>query len=455
MATGQITKRAIDALKPTKAIGFLWDAGDGALKGFGVRITPAGVKSYVYQYRLGGRAGKARRYTIGRHGEFAPDQARERARQLAELVRRGIDPIEAEEGEAKSKAQAKQIEARREMEARELAFNAYALRFLDSHVKPKTPDSYAFSEAILRLHATPVLTDKILPSITRRDILKVIDQIPAGRPSVRRNTFAVLRKLFNWARARDDLDRSPMEGMDSPPLVASRDRVLNDNELALAYKASLATPYPFGPMFELLFATGQRRDEVAGLDWSELDRESAMWTLPRERAKNNEANIIPLNRLAIAALDRAARKGMDGATDWPSKGLVYTTTGKTSVSGYSKAKAKLDSKMLGIARQAALDASQEPLEAIATWRVHDARRTLATGLQRLGVRFEVTEAVLNHVSGSRSGVAGVYQRHGWGPEKRAALEAWGAHIEKLLNPADESNNVVRLRAKRPRAARGK
>lgn len=446
MATGQITKRAVDALKPTEAIAFLWDAGDGALKGFGVRITPAGVKSYVYQYRLGGRAGSARRYTIGRHGEFTPEQARERARQLAELVRRAIDPIEAEEGEAKNKADAKASEAQRERDAKELAFDNYTLRFLNAHVLQNTPDSFAFSEAILRLHATPVLTDKPLPSITRRDILNVIDRIPAGRPSVRRNTFAVLRKLFNWARARDDLDRSPMEGMEPPPLVASRDRVLSDNELALAYRASLATPYPFGPLFELLFATGQRRDEVAGLDWSELDRDSAMWTLPRERAKNNEANIIPLNQLAIAALDRAAGKGADAATEWPRKGLVFTTTGKTSVSGYSKAKAKLDGNMLEVARQDALDVAEEQPEAIAQWRVHDARRTLATGLQRLGVRFEVTEAVLNHVSGSRSGIAGVYQRHGWGLEKRAALDAWGAHIEGLLNPADNLINVVRLRS---------
>ena len=442
MATGQITKRAVDALKPTKTTAFLWDAGDGALKGFGVRITPAGVVSYVYQYRLGGRAGSARRYTIGRHGEFTPDKAKERARELAELVRRGIDPIEAEAGEARSRAMARATAELRKSEAEKLAFDAYARRFLNAHVKPHTPDSYTFSEAILRLHALPILNDKPLPAIMRRDILQLIERIPAANPSVRRNTFAVLRKLFNWARAQDDLDRSPMDGMEPPPLVASRNRVLTDAELTLALQASLATPYPFGPMFELLFATGQRRDEVAGLNWNELDRKSAVWILPRERAKNNEANVIPLNGLAVAALDRAAGKETNGATNWPTKGLVFTTTGKTAVSGYSKAKAKLDKRMLDIATRAALDASQEPPEPIAQWRVHDARRTLATGLQSLGVRFEVTEAVLNHVSGSRSGIAGVYQLYGWGPEKRAALDAWGAHLEELLNPADKTNVIA-------------
>ena len=127
------------------------------------------------------------------------------------------------------------------------------------------------------------------------------------------------------------------------------------------------------------------------------------------------------------------------------KGLIFTTNGKTSVSGYSKAKAKLDAKILEIARQDAADGAHEQAEATAHWRVHDARRTLATGLQRLGVRFEVTEAVLNHVSGSRSGIAGVYQRHDWGPEKRAALDAWAAHVKGLLDPVDQSGNIVPMR----------
>lgn len=435
MAGGQITKRAIDALKPAQAVTFFWDAGDGAIKGFGVRVTPAGVKSYVYQYRLGGRGVAVRRYTIGRHGEFTPDTARARAVELAEQVRRNIDPIEAEAGVRKDRVAKAQ-------EARDLAFAAYATRFLKMHVQPNTPDSYGFSESILRLHVSPVLNRKPLPEITRRDIVAVIDRIDAAQPSVRRNCFAVMRKLFNWARARGDIKRSPLEGMEPPPLVQSRDRVLSDDELTLAFRASQSLPYPFGPMFELLFTTGQRRDEVAGLDWSELDRKTGLWTLPRERAKNDASNIIPLNRLAIAALDRAAGRGLDSSTDWPCSGLVFTTTGKTHVSGYSRAKAKLDDRIAELATESATEATTN---AIKPWRVHDARRTLATGLQRLGVRFEVTEAVLNHISGSRSGIAGVYQRHGWGPEKRAALDAWGAHIEGLLCPAEVTGNVVPLR----------
>jgi hypothetical protein len=150
MATGYITKRAVDALKPGSGQSFFWDAGDGAIKGFGVRVTPAGVKSYVYQYRLGGRGAAARRYTIGRHGEFTPETARVRAVELAELVRRKIDPIAAETGER----EARDAKAQKD---RDLAFTSYAARFLQMHVRPNTPDSFGFSESILRLHVSPVL----------------------------------------------------------------------------------------------------------------------------------------------------------------------------------------------------------------------------------------------------------------------------------------------------------
>lgn len=148
----------------------------------------------------------------------------------------------------------------------------------------------------------------------------------------------------------------------------------------------------------------------------------------------------------MAAIEAATKRTGADAHNWPQKGLIFTTTGETSVSGYSRAKARLDAEMLTLAREAATAAGGDPhAVTIAPWRIHDARRTLATGLQRLGVRFEVTEAVLNHVSGSRSGIAAVYQRHEWTDEKRAALDAWGVHLRKVIAP-DTSNNVVPIKA---------
>jgi integrase len=182
---------------------------------------------------------------------------------------------------------------------------------------------------------------------------------------------------------------------------------------------------------------------VAALDWRELHRDAAEWRLPAKRAKNGIAHVIHLSPIAMAEIDRLA----DGEK-WPARGLVFTTTGKTPVSGYSRAKERLDREMLAIARKLADEAGDEAdaIE-IHPWRVHDLRRTLATGMQRLGVRFEVVEAVLNHVSGSKSGVAGVYQRHHWRSEKRDALNAWGAHLEHLLHATNKSN-VISLAERR-------
>lgn len=417
MATGKITKRSVDAA----VTGFLWDE---ELRGFGLKVTSAGARSYVFQYRMGGRETTARRFTIGTHGSpWTPTTARQEAERLSMLVKRGVDPREQER------------EQRRQ--AVDLAFRQYASRFLDRYVRPEWPASYDFAESILRLHVVPILADKPLPLINRSDVAELLDRLAIERPALRRNVYAVVRRLFRWAAGRGDIERSPLEGFETPAGVASRDRVLSDEELALVWEASEQLEYPFGPLFRLLIVTGQRREEVAALEWNELDRASRAWTLPAARSKSGKAHIIPLSALAITALDLVAR-----SEAWPRRGYVFTTTGKTPVSGYSRAKRRLDGAIAAcsaVAAERSTCPGDEP--PMAPWRVHDLRRTLATGFQRLGVRFEVTEAVLNHVSGARSGVAGVYQRHDWATEKRTALDAWSKHIEGLSGTAQRTNVI--------------
>ena len=253
----------------------------------------------------------------------------------------------------------------------------------------------------------------------------------SDRPAVQRHSFAALRKLFRWAVSRGDIDRSPMEGMAQPSGVPSRDRVLDDTELALAWQAAAGLSKPFDAFFRLLILTGQRRDEVASLRWSELDRDGAEWCLPASRTKNGVSHIVPLSPMAKALLDDVAGKG-----EWPRKGFVLSTTGKTPISGFSKAKGKLDASITVLEIESSEQQERERRD-IPPWRTHDIRRTVATGLQRLGVRLEVTEAVLNHVSGSRSGIVGVYQRHDWKAEKRAALEAWAEHVAAAVAGLDQ------------------
>jgi integrase len=413
MPTGRIIKRSVDAADP----GFLWDQD---LRGFGLKVTPAGARSYVYQYRMGGRETTARRYTIGTHGSpWTPTTAREEAERLALMVRKGIDPREDQRT--------------RRRESVELAFRSYTERFLELYVRSEWPASYDFAESILRLHVVPVLGDKPLPNIGKSDVTDVLDRLPPKKPALKRNVYAVLRRLLRWAVGRGDLDRSPLEGFEAPPSVASRERVLSDVELALIWRASLSLGYPFGPLFQLLMITGQRREEVAALAWEELDRSSATWLLPAGRSKNGRSHIVPLGRTAVEVLDTVAR-----GAQWPRRGFVFTTTGKTAVSGYSRAKRRLDQGIKLLQTESSTNFNE--IGPVPAWRVHDLRRTLATGLQRLGVRFEVTEAVLNHLSGARSGVAGVYQRHDWAEEKREALSKWSEALERLV-----SENTVATR----------
>lgn len=424
MPTGRITKRTVDAAGP----GFLWDE---ELRGFGLKVTPAGSRSYVYQYRMGGRETLARRYTIGTHGSpWTPATAREEAGRLAMMVRQGVDP--------------RDHQRQRRREAVDLAFRLYAKRFLELYVSSEWPASYGFAESILRLHVTPVLADKPLPKIGKSDIADILDRLPASKPALKRNVYAVVRRLFRWAVGRGDLDRSPLEGFEAPASVASRERVLTNEEIRLIWHASDRLGYPFGPLFRLLLITGQRREEVAGLCWQELDRSAAAWTLPGERAKNGKSHFVPLSQPAIELLDGVAR-----GAKWPRTGFVFTTTGATPVSGYSRGKRRLDEAILDLLVDENREAAEE-ISAVRAWRVHDLRRTLATGLQRLGVRFEVTEAVLNHVSGSRSGVAGVYQRHNWAEEKQEALNRWAAAVEGFVeaqrpSSVDLGTNITPLR----------
>jgi len=408
MATGKITKRTLDSLLAHEVTGYLWD---DDLKGFGLRTSSSGAASYVVQYRMGGRESKTRRFTIGAHGSpWTPATARVEAERLLLMVATGVDPVAADQ--------------QRRREAVDLAFSKYADHFATACTGKGWTTLVTRS---LRLHVKPVLRDKPLPKITRPDVVLVFDRMPADQVGNRRNVFAVLRRLFKWAISRGDIERSPMEGMETPPAVKARERWLSDSELGRIWKHAPQTHRCFGPIVRLLIATGQRREEVTSLDWEELNRADGEWRLPGDRAKNGEPNMVPLNDLAIAELDKVAK-----GDRWPRKGRVFPTSSGAGFTAYSKGKNKLD-------KLVAADGG-DPLPA---WRLHDLRRTLATGFQRLGVRFEVTEAVLNHVGASRSGVAGIYQRHDWKEEKREALRVWNDHIVKTLaaNGAGAANRT--------------
>ena len=240
---------------------------------------------------------------------------------------------------------------------------------------------------------------------------------------------AEARACWGWAVKRGSLTGNPWEATPRPlARETARERVLSDAELGALYIAAGALAEPWDVLVRLLILTGQRRGEVAGMRWDEVDLDAAQWSLPGARTKNGQPHVVPLTAEAMALLRTVKRR--KGAE------LVFEGPRKTAVSGFGKVKARLDAELA----QAAPKSDRK----VASWVLHDLRRTMATGLQRLGVRLEVTEAVLNHVSGSRSGIVGVYQRHGWEAEKAAALRAWTAHVLTAFEGRRPNQNVGSL-----------
>jgi integrase len=234
--------------------------------------------------------------------------------------------------------------------------------------------------------------------------------------------FAQLRKMCRWAVSRGILDRSPCDGIDRPSAENSRDRVLDTDELRLVWRAADDLGFPFGPIVKLLALSGQRRSEVGGMEWRELDLDRALWTLPGARTKNKRQHAFPLSPEAIAIII--------GLPRFSGSRFVFSPS-NTAPSGFSRAKTRLDG----------LIAKLNDGNVIEPWILHDIRRSVASGLAGLGVTLPVIERCLNHISGSFAGIVGVYQRYDFADEMRAAMERWGRHVEQLAGRKTAANII--------------
>jgi integrase len=273
--------------------------------------------------------------------------------------------------------------------------------------------------------------DRPIAEIDGDDIHLIVDEVrERGVPGLERRAegpsesqaramFAGLSKMFAWLIEKRRLGVNPCRGVARPAALKARDRVLTDAELVVFWGATDAERVEFGALLKLLLLTGCRLNEVAGMRRAELSDDGATWTIPGERTKNARAHVVPLSPLVRELI---AAVGTDGD-------LVFTTNGTTPVSGWWKIKNRLDAAMQ-----------------IPKWRLHDLRRTFVTGLAELGIRPDVIELAVNHVSGLRGGIAGVYNRSELLPERRAALERWATHVQGLV--AARSVNVVSLRGRK-------
>ena len=379
--------------------------------GLGVRVLASGGKTYLAQYTF---HGQKRRIPLGSSSAVSLGKVRDAVRAIMGDVAKGIDPAAV-----RKKAAA---EARRKAAHEALTLSALLLDWQALHLVSKRP-RYT-SEAVRAVrNAFSRHLDLPAADLDRATAVKTLDAMARkGSAAMAARTAAYGKAAFGWAVKRGTLSVNPFLNLPVAP-APRRERVLSDDEVAAIWRATDG-PGPFNGIVRFLILTGQRREEVAGMTWAELSDDFSTWTIPASRAKNGATHIVPLSAQAQGLLRNVPRFG----TQQPGLELVFPGL-RGPFNGWSKAKAALDAK-----------------SGVTNWRLHDLRRTAATGLQRLGVRLEVTEQVLNHVSGSRAGIVGVYQRHDFANEKRAALEAWGSRVEAIVEGRIPESNVLKLHA---------
>jgi integrase len=386
---------------------------DDAQRGLAVRVTASGSRTYLCQYTLNRQKW---RVPLGSCSALSLFKAREAAAALMGDVAKGRNPA-AERKEAAAAEWAKRVRGRLTLA---VLFQDWARLHL-IHRRPR----YA-AEAVRALrHGFAKHLDRPAEDLDRAAVVHALDSLSRprkekgkGKSSIRHGTAiagrtaAYGRACFAWAIKRGTVPSNPFAELPMPSSITKRERVLSDEEAGAIWRAAGEAPLPFGAIVQLLMLTGQRREEVAGMTWAELSEDLATWTVPATRTKNGTPHLVPLSKPASKILQDLRSDGpVEGADQRVKLALVFPGERGTPFSGWSKAKSALDTA-----------------SGVSGWWLHDLRRTLATGLQRLGVRLEVTEAVLNHLSGSRAGVVGIYQRHDWAEEKRAALDAWSAHL---------------------------
>ncbi len=377
---------------------------DDALPGFGLRIREGGKRTWIAQYRAGA---VQRRVTLGTVETLDADAARRAAKEVLAKAQLGQDP------------QAEKLEARKP-KPKELTIGDAVERYLRAVEQRLKPSTFYGVTLHLRKHWKALHVHELC-KVERRHVADELGKIAVNSGPVGANrSRAALSALYTWAMGEGLADANPVIGTNKATDEKARDRVLTDDELGLIWQQAGSGDY--GAIVRLLILTGQRREEVGGMLWSELDLEAGVWRIGAVRTKNARPHEVPLSAAAVSILKALHRKeGRD---------FVFGA-GEGAFSGWSKGKSALDGRMIKALRE-----TYESAE-LADWRIHDLRRTCATRMADLGVLPHVLEAVLNHVSGHKAGVAGVYNRAIYASEKREALNLWAGHVMRLVGEGSE------------------
>ncbi|SFT10995.1 Integrase [Methylobacterium sp. yr668] len=364
---------------------------DDDLPGFGLRVSAGGSRQWIVQYR--NAIGQTKRETLGRVGLLSATDARRAASERLARAKLGEDP-HAEKQLAKARAL--------------VTLGSKVNPYLEAAASRLRDSSLRDATRYMRVAWKPLHREP-LHAVTRAKVAERLAEISKDSgPYAANRARATLSAFFAWLIGTGAAETNPVMGTIKTAQEEKRRRVLTPDEIKSVLKA--CRDDDFGSIVRLLLLTGQRREEVAGLTWAELDLVGGIWHLPGERTKNSLPHDVPLSRPALDILAKVQ----------PISGRAYLFgDGAGAFSGFSKAKAALDKR-----------------SGVTDWRLHDLRRTVSTGMNERGVLPHVVEAVLNHISGSRAGVAGVYNHALYNPEKRAALDLWANYLAATETSAD-------------------
>jgi integrase len=401
-------------LPPGKSDHVFWD---DELPGLGARFRAGGNKTWIFQFAIGD---KQRRMSLGRvtkesfttvrdpDGTVVKLGIREQVAQLHARVKLGQDP-------AGDKAEGRRRAAE--------TFEVVSKKFLAFQKGELRPGSYRQVERHILRHASNLNEDQ-LAAIDRRRVASLIADIKEEAGTVTANRVgSTLSYFFTWAMGQGLAEANPMIGV-AKFSEQARERVLSDGELRLIWNA--AGDDHFGAIIKLLMLSGQRADEIASLRWSEIGEDAI--SLPPERTKNKRLHRVPLSGPALAILAEQPRRA---EADGMLRELIFGI-GQRGFSGWSRCKERLDERI-----------TAENGKPLPGWRIHDLRRSVATGMATLEVQPHIIETVLNHITGSRSAISRVYNRNSYEPEKRRALALWADHVMALVEGRE--SNVATLR----------
>jgi integrase len=402
-----LTHRFVEAVRPRAT---RIEIPDGGCSGLYLIVQPSGTRSWAVRFRHNGVNGKK---TLGRAGDGGLSLAAARAAAAAHRHRLethpGVTPVTAVT--PKTDGGGDNIE------------RAVAA-FFELHVRRKNRASTArHTESIFNGIVLPAWRGRTVGSIRRRDVIELVESVAArGRGCRANRTLTALSKLFNWLVARDALASSPVTGVERPHKEEARTRILSDDELRALWLAC-GHDGALGQAIQMLILTGTRRNEVGHMRWLEIDEDRRLWTLPAGRTKNAREHAIPLSLQAWALIE--ARPRFAGCP------FVFSADGNGAVNNWDKVKHRISARA-GIAAD--------------RWRLHDLRRTTASGMQKLGIPVPVIERALNHVSGTFRGIVGVYQQHDYADEIRVALQRWADRVEEIVG--GKPGKVFALRGRR-------